>query len=509
MKAQSTGKSGSRNSSRACPGLPKQQLEFLLPNKRAGQSLIEILMGVALMAMGISFATILIYGGQNVLIDRGNSLEARSLAEEGLDAARSIGARSWANLTNGTYGLNFANNKWSFSSGADYRNIFTRKVTVSDIGQDEKQIASDVTWSANAKLGEVKFVTILTNWKNAIAPPDPGDTGGTGIAGDWQNPITLGSVDLGAGESATDLDVESKIVYMTAQASSQAKPDFFIVDATDGQHPFIASSLDTGPGLLSLDASTNYAYAGNNNTSGQLQVINISNKNSPVLTKSFTLSGVSGSGAVGNTVFYANSKIYVGTKKATGPEFHVIDVSNPASPSELGSLEINANVNAIYVSGNVAYLATSDTQELKVLDVSNPGSMTQIGFFDAPGESEDGKAIDLVGTKLYLGRLVGGNHPNHHEFHIIDVSSSTSPQNLGSVDLATDLNDLKVRDNLAFLATSDPNKEFQIWDISNPSNITMYSSFNFPQVATGIDYENNIIYVSVRSNDGLRIITSQ
>jgi hypothetical protein len=108
-----------------------------------------------------------------------------------------------------------------------------------------------------------------------------------------------------------------------------------------------------------------------------------------------------------------------------------------------------------------------------------------------------------------LGRLLGGNHANHHEFHILDISSSSLPQNLGSKDIGADVNDLRIRDNLAFLATADSNKEFQVWNISDPTNITLWSSFNFPQVATGIDYEDNVVYVSVRSNDALRIITSQ
>lgn len=475
--------------------------------RRQGQSLIEILMAVTLMAMGISFATILIYGGQNVLIDRGNSITARSLAGEGLEAARSIGARSWANMATGTYGLSFSTstNKWSFSGGADYNSIFTRKITVSDVVQDEKQITSDVTWSANAKLGEVKLVTILTNWKNAFPPPDPGDTGGGGISGDWTNPQTLGSVDLGPGESATDLDVKNKIVYMTAQASSQSKPDFFIVNATDGQNPFIVSSLGTGPGLLSLDAAGNYAYAGNSDTDEQLQIINIANISNPSLTASFELPGVSGTGAVGNAVFYANSKIYVGTKRATGPEFFIIDVSNPVNPSSLGTREINADVNSIYVLGNMAYLTTSDdSKEVIVLDISSPANITQTGTFDAAA-GDDGVGLSLAGSTLYLGRSAGSN-----DFIVVNITNPAFPQQLGSANLSgTSVNDIRTRDNLAFLATSDSNKEFQVWNISNPASISLYSSFNFPQVATGVDYEDNIVYVSVRSNDGLRIITSQ
>ena len=43
---------------------------------------------------------------------------------------------------------------------------------------------------------------------------------------------------------------------------------------------------------------------------------------------------------------------------------------------------------------------------------------------------------------------------------------------------------------------------------SSSTSPVLHSSFNFPQVATGVDYEDNLVYVSVRSNDALRIITS-
>ena len=174
----------------------------------------------------------------------------------------------------------------------------------------------------------------------------------------------------------------------------------------------------------------------------------------------------------------------------------------------MGSKEISEDVGAIYISQNIAYVANSGNGELKIYDVSNPANIVELGSYDAPGSSEEGKSLILVGSKLYLGRTKGGNHDDHHEFHIIDVVNSETPQNLGSKDLAADLNDLRVRDNLAFLGTSDSNKEFQVWNISDPTNITLWSFFNFPQVATGIDYESNLVYVSVRSNDALRIITS-
>jgi hypothetical protein len=152
-------------------------------------------------------------------------------------------------------------------------------------------------------------------------------------------------------------------------------------------------------------------------------------------------------------------------------------------------------------------LATSNETELEIFDVSTPSSVTLIGGFDAPGNSEDGQGLDLVGNKLYLGRTLGASHTNHSEFHIVDVINPAAISNLGDKDLAADLNDLRIRESLAFLATSD-SKEFQVWNISDQANPVLWSSFNFPQIASGVDYEDNFVYVSARSNDALRILTS-
>ena len=66
-----------------------------------------------------------------------------------------------------------------------------------------------------------------------------------------------------------------------------------------------------------------------------------------------------------------------GTKTATGPEFHIVNVATSSSPQEVGSKEIGADVNSIFVAGNTAYLATSDpNEELKIFDVSDPAHMS-------------------------------------------------------------------------------------------------------------------------------------
>lgn len=458
---------------------------------QCGQGTLEILIALSIFALTITAAVVISFGSQSISVDSELSNEAIYMARQQLEKARADSINNFSSVVSAS----------TTDAG------FLKELVVEPTSSYEKKITSRVSWTADfLRSQKVELTTILSDWKSVLATG--GDTGGSGTTGDWKNPRTLGSIDLGPGNSATDLDVLNKIVYLSSVASDSKKPDFYIVDATNGQSPSIASSLNTGSGLNSLDVAGNYVYAANQNTSAQLQVINVSNINSPSLINSFKLPGVSGSGAVGNNIFYYSNKIYIGTKKATGPEFFIIDVSDPANPLFLGSKEINDDVNRIYIKGNFAYLAVPDEEELKIFDVSDPQNIIQTGAYNALGETEDGKTIFIVGNNLYLGRLVGGNHANHHEFYILDIASSSNILSLGSKDIAADVNGIVTRDNIAFLGTSDSNKEFQVFDVSNPNNITLISSFNFPQVASGVDYEDNIVYVSVRSNDALRIITS-
>jgi len=493
-------------------------------NKPNAFSILEIILAMGLFAIIIS-------GAVGVVIQAFSSTrlgeevtKATFLATEGLEAVRAIQERDFGSLVTGTYGLDKASEIWKFSGTQDTSGKYTRKIVISDVYRDgngdiveggefldlyTKRAEALVTWNfAPGRANSVSLKTYFTNLQEAENLG--GDLGCRGVSGNWHHPVTLGSIDLGPGNEATGLDVKQKIVYMSAQASAEAKPDFFIVDAASGQNPFIRSSLNTGPGLNAVDVANNYAYVGNNTTNAQLQIINVTNLNNPVPASSFQLLDVSGDGAVGQSVFFYASRVYIGTKTATGPEFHIVDVSNPGNPVELGSKEVSADVNAIYVTGTTAYLATSDVQELKIFDVSNPATITQIGGFDALGDSEDGKSLSVVGNKLYLGRTLGEKHVDHHELHILDISNpALEVVDLGSKDLAADLNGITICEDLALLSTSDPSAEFQGWNVANPANIIFWGSLNFPQMGTGIDYEDNFVYVSVRSNDALRIITSQ
>ncbi len=448
--------------------------------KKRGQTILELIIALAIIVVGISAAVVVFFGGQSLQVDTQLGNEASYLARELLEQARFQARQGFSVL----------------ASSSSTQGIYTKETIIQGIDANTKKVIARISWQTDpARPQKVEVVSILTDWRN-VAPP-----------GNWCSPRILGSVDLGPGISATNLDVVNKIIYMSAEALSPSEPDFFVVDASNSQSPVVKASLNTGPSLNAVSVSGNYAYLANRDTSAQLQIVDISNINSPTLIASLRLPGVSGSGAVGNTVFFSDSKVYLGTKKATGPEFHIVDVSTPGSPVALGSKKLDADIGAIYVKGNYAYVANSSGGKLKILDISDPSNITLVGGFNAPGD-ENGKSIYLAGSELYLGRTTGKTPTHNDEFYILDATNPASVQNLRSTGLGADVNGIRVRGNFALLATSDPDKEFQVWNLSN-FNLTLCSALNFPQEATGIDYEDNLVYVSVRSNDALRIIAPQ
>ncbi len=442
-----------------------------------GQATLEIIIALGLIAVVLTSVILVISTSQSLSLDSGENNQAVALARENLETVKAMAKSNFSEI----------------KSSSSVQNGFFREIIVQNIDNFTKQITSRVSWQTDSlRTQKAELPTIITDPETVKSLG--GDIGGGGLTGDWENPKTLGSVDLGPGSSATGLDVLNKIVYLTAEASDNKKHDFYVVDATNGQNPVITASINTGAGLLGVDAAGNYAYVVGKDNAEEFQIIDVSNISAPRKVATVDLAG----NADALTVFYAGDYAYVGRETGSAGEFAVINISNPANPLVAGSYETNDDVNDIYVSGDRAYLATDlGGAGLAVLDIANPASIAALGqSYSADTHS----VFAAVPSKLLLGPA--------QEFHVVDVSSPGAINTLGVFNPGDVVNDIATRDYLAFVATSNSNREFQVVNISSSTSPALHSSFNFPQVASGLDYEDNIVYVSVRSNDALRIITS-
>lgn len=457
-----------------------------------GVSTIEILIAFMVLTLCIGAIILITFNNQTSTLDLENHHEAFMLNQA-----------LWATIQ----GLDYENILPCDDAGAvcpgSPSPMFNRKINInpSQITECAKNIENETRWERDLVALDLKFITRIIDTATATALD--GDCATTPPNNDWTHPVKLTSTDTTQNTlKATGIDEKNKFVYMSVDPSLANDPDFFIFDNQNlSTTPIQISSLNTGPGLSSIDIAGSYAYVSNDSKNGQLQIIDISDPHNPTLTN--TLNVVPGGtdiNSVGNKVFYYDSKIFLGLKKNNYAEFYVIDATNL---NILGSYEVGASINAIYVKNNYAYIATPNTEELSIVNI-NPSSfqfMKRVGGFDAPSGSGNGKSLQIIGNTLYLGRTVGNK-----EFYILDITDPINPNVLGLYDVNSSINDLVVVGPYAFLITGTTGAEIQILNISAPENILLIGKFNFADKPTNLDYADDQIFLSSENQDALTII---
>jgi hypothetical protein len=115
----------------------------------------------------------------------------------------------------------------------------------------------------------------------------------------------------------------------------------------------------------------NYAYVAAGNSG--LRIVDISNPNSPVQAGFYDTPGFALGVAAGASYAYI-------ADGANG--LRVIEVGDPASAAEVGFLDTPGFANGVAVAGNYAYVA--DGSSLRVINVSNPAAPSQTGSAPVP-----------------------------------------------------------------------------------------------------------------------------
>ena len=174
---------------------------------------------------------------------------------------------------------------------------------------------------------------------------------------------------------------------------------------------------------------------------------------------------------------------------AASADFFVFDVSDPAGPQLVGSLNTGKGLNAVDVAGSYAFVAHNATNtQLQVIDISDPAAPALIPSASRtlPGVDPDvnpsypeGRSIYYYDNHVFIGTYeTAGN-----EFHAYDVANALNPQHRGSYSVNHNVHDIVVRGPYAYLAlssTSDSAEELLILNVNNPASITEVGSYNPP-----------------------------
>lgn len=312
-------------------------------------------------------------------------------------------------------------------------------------------------------------------------------------------------VDLGVGNTSTDIEVRNGIAYLTADGSSASSPDLYIINVRNPASPYVMSSLNTGPGISALEIAGHYIYTANLSTTNQLQVIDIRDRSAPVLETKFKLPlpTASTTAPLASAIFYSHGLIYLGTQKWGGSEFSVIDVTVPSSPVYLGGFEIGTLVNDIYVRDGIAYVAASDLGQMRILDVHHPNAIVEIGQFSPSGwATQQGRRVSYFEYVLSLGRTTGGFNVIANP-EIFTFSTSTQTTALNFHDIPGGVYGILFRPPYIYLATKSVDHEFQVWK-SDLSQMVSEKTLGFSPLTMTCDAST--VYFATGNQRGFAVL---
>lgn len=478
---------------------------------RRGFSTIELLFAFAIATIFLSGIFVLAFGGQTAALDS-------SLENGGLYRITTLLRDAVASTTK----------NWNVTLTTWPTNFYAQGTTMTTISPCLKYINATTTWKTEKNRGQnLSLGTFVSSTSTAKAmgggcdPFPPSDA--------WDSPKKAASGISIASVNPTDVAVVpvngKRIAILSSTASAPAKDDIFEVDVTDPQNPILLQSLNTGKGINAIAVGGSYAYAVQNDSTNQLQVIRLFDTTKlttdplyykPALVTQTSLQNVAGAFPEGRSMYYYNNKLYIGTWNnnvpANSPEFLIYDVTVPSAPTFVGSNNLNTSVNDITVSGNYAYIATTQgANEFIVIDVSNPSAPTLAGSYDVPGSSIDAERVTVLGNYAYLGldRATG----NNKDFYVININTPTAPTLAGSLKLNMNnagsmVTGIAVVSGLAFVGTTDSNAEFRVLNVSDPTNPKPNGCgpYNYSAKISALVYSNGSIITANQANIALTAI---
>lgn len=475
-------------------------LHIMSMKNNKGVITLELLIALVLLLATVIAVVHLVIYCQNMAVDTITNHEALQLARNNLEEIKGLSAENF----------NAINNSSNVVS-----NIYNLENSVQDF-QCEKLVTSLVKWEQNSlRPKQVSASTILENVEelNSLGLDCNKDL--TNIK--WNNFILDSGFNfLPVTASATSIDIIDNLAFISVIDTIAANPDLYILSLNDIENIAVLYSLNTGIGINSIDAvkilNKYYAYIAQNSTTYQFQVVEF-NSNllyPPVLMAGISLPGVTPTGSYpqGRTIFYYNGLVYIGVHRTAGKELQIYSVqNNPVSPIWKGSLEINHNVNDLYIRKQkiegldkiLVFMATSgNADDLMVIDATDATNLIKFtsAYLDLPG-NEDGKSLYISGNKLFLGRYKSTTQ-SHNDFYVLDIShpevgvTIEASANLGM----SDITNIIASGNRIAVSAGGGSIGFKVLNYEN-SQLSEVGSYSQIQGISGLDFlGSNLLFVS-------------
>lgn len=436
-------------------------------NNQRGFSAVEVLLAAAVFGVIVTALIGALVYGRASTAQAGDRNRANLLAEEGIEAVRNIRDAGYTNLIDGTYGLVQSGGVWTLSGSSDITNNFTRQVTVAANGTNRKLITSTVTWPQGASTTQTNVSTLYSNWAAAIA-----------VAKSWANAIQQGTVDVTGTTVGYRIATQGDYAYLIRNASTA---NFYVINIANPSAPTVVGSLNVAANPLNIAVNGNFAYIASSSDTAEMQVINVTNPAAPTISSSYNANGTAngqGIDVVGTTVYLARAA------NAGTDELVIINAATPTAPTRVGGFGNTNSMNEVYVTGNVAYLATSsDTQEVMAINIATPSSPTLGGSINLSG-TNNATTIDGFGTTLAIGQAT--------ILYTYSISSPLAPTAADTLTMGGTINDISADSAHSYIhvGTNGAGTEFQVVNSVTPTNTSILRSVDIAgsSIVNGVAY---------------------
>ncbi len=461
-------------------------------------SAVEIIISVAIIAFVVIGVAGVIIGATTGPTNTSLQTKANEILNEGFTAVKSIRDRDFASLLAGEHGVQNTSNQWQLNGSSDIQDGFTRRVNITNVDTNTKQILIQVDWAS--ELGGTKSISstqIITNYRRSveIAPPPGLPTT------DWSTPQIVGKVNLPA--DGRDVRLNGNYAYVITTGSNN---DFLIFDISNPASPTQVSSLNIVNNPVRMDYANDYVYVTTSNLK-EIVVINVANPTNPSLVRQIDLP----TGADANGLRVVGEYLYVtraSNSKANSNEVTVLSLSNPGNPTVVGGFNPNQTIYDIEVVGDYAYATSAwNDGEVYILNVSNPAAPTSAGTINLQG-NVNGYFIGRTGRYLFVGRT-------NTNVVIYDILNPTSPQEVAAYTVAGTPQRIifDTSGQYGFIPNStNYNADFEVLDLSTITSPNQLDILNNAGTQYSADYDstqNLIALVGNGVNERLILVKDQ
>ncbi len=311
-----------------------------------------------------------------------------------------------------------------------------------------------------------------------------------------------------------NLSVSGNYAYLPDQGYH-----IYVIDMSDPAVPKEVCRYKTDKQVNGIDVVGHYAYltvVGSD--SGDLEVLDVSDPTNPKLVSSYSNKDSTYYGDSYGDISVSGNDAYVGGGLGGGSyrdTLDVIDVSDPAHPHQVGSIGFGSSnfLTDYCVKNGYAYVITATYAStgygfqgvtLHIIDVSDPANPKQIGSYNVGPTFAGDSFISVSGNDAYVTR--------DSALTIIDVSDPAHPKVVDSYIPKFSgpngyMNGVFARGGYAYTIDADQNgmDGLQVLDVSDPAHPFTVGTYEDSGAANVVYANGGYIYMT-EQNSGFYIL---